>query len=39
VAGSYTPKSRVLNVNHFSVKWSILLATLRAELLEDAPAE
>lgn len=39
VAESYTPKSRVLNVNHFAVKWSILLATLRAELLEDAPAE
>lgn len=40
VAESFTPKSGVLNVNHFAMKWSILLASLRDQLLEEeAPTE
>lgn len=38
VAESYTPKSRMLEVNHFAMKWSILLATLRDDLLVEEEA-
>lgn len=39
VTDSFTPKSAMLNVNHFATKWSILLVGLRDKLLEDDHTE
>lgn len=39
VAESFTPKSAMLNVNHFMTKWSILLVNLKDNLLEDDNTE
>lgn len=35
VAESFTPKSAILNVNHFSERWSLLLGRLQQELFEE----